>query len=297
MSSTTSWPTRPRIRRNALNVDGADRPWWRATQRHDGDERADARRSRRRAAAGCRRRCRAGRATAWRAAPTRADRDQDRRTATSDRWCGRMRSPSSARLRLRSSPARPPVTSSTSSTLTPRHSSTSSSPVRSSGGVRDRCRGPRPVRPWSCALPPRSGFLGRARRGSGAPCRAGRGGCRPRRAGPRRAGSTAVGQRHRRRAVHDDEHRAAREDRAQRGLDGGLGVDVERRQRVVEHEDPGPADDRPGQGEALALAAGQRQALLADAGVEAPRQVEGEAGLRDLEGGRAPRPRWRRACP
>ena len=56
-----------------------------------------------------------------------------------------------------------------------------------------------------------------------------------------------------------------------------------RRQRVVEHEDAGPADDRPREGEALALAAGQRQALLADAGVEAPREVEGEAGLRDLE--------------
>ena len=87
------------------------------------------------------------------------------------------------------------------------------------------------------------------------------------------------------------------EDRAQRGLGGGLGVDVDRRQRIVEHEDPGPADDRPGQGQALPLAARQRQALLADAGVEAPGQVEGEAGLGDLEGARAPRPRWRRACP
>ena len=85
--------------------------------------------------------------------------------------------------------------------------------------------------------------------------------------------------------MHDDEHRAALEDRAQRGLGGGLGVDVDGRQRVVEHEDPRPADDRPGQREALALAAGEGEALLADARVEAPRQVEGEAGLRDLEGG------------
>ena len=91
-------------------------------------------------------------------------------------------------------------------------------------------------------------------------------------------------ERHRRGPVHDDEHGAALEDRAQRGLGGRLGVDVDRRQRVVEHEDPRPADDRPGQGEALPLSAGQGEALLADAGVEAPGEVEGEAGLGHLEG-------------
>ena len=46
----------------------------------------------------------------------------------------------------------------------------------------------------------------------------------------------------------------------------------------------GPADDGPGQREPLALAAGERQALLADAGVEAPRQVVGELGLGHFEG-------------
>ena len=35
--------------------------------------------------------------------------------------------------------------------------------------------------------------------------------------------------------------------------------------------------------EPLALPAGEREALLADAGVEAPRQVGDEAGLRDRE--------------
>ena len=52
----------------------------------------------------------------------------------------------------------------------------------------------------------------------------------------------------------------------------GLRVHVERGQRVVQHEEAGPADHRPGQREALPLAAGQAQALLADLGVGAVRQ-------------------------
>ena len=70
---------------------------------------------------------------------------------------------------------------------------------------------------------------------------------------------------------------------AQRRLDLRLGVHVERRQRVVEHEHPRAAEHGAGEREPLPLAAGQRQALLADAGVEAERQVVDELGLRDLD--------------
>ena len=70
---------------------------------------------------------------------------------------------------------------------------------------------------------------------------------------------------------------------AQRLLDQRLGVDVERRQRVVEHQDLRPGEHGAGQRQPLALAAGQRHALLADPGVESPRQVVDEAGLGDLD--------------
>ena len=72
--------------------------------------------------------------------------------------------------------------------------------------------------------------------------------------------------------------------RVQRFLDQRLGVHVECGERVVEHEHPRPADDGPGEREPLALAARERQPLLADPGVETPRQVVGELGLGDLEG-------------
>ena len=85
--------------------------------------------------------------------------------------------------------------------------------------------------------------------------------------------------------MHDDEDGAALQQRAQRVLGGGLGVDVDGRERVVEHEDPRAPDDGAGQGEPLALAAGEAQPLLADARVEAPGQVEGEAGLGHLQRG------------
>ena len=82
---------------------------------------------------------------------------------------------------------------------------------------------------------------------------------------------------------HDQAGRVG-EHAAQRLLDELLGVHVERRERVVEDEDARLGEHGPRQGEPLPLAAGQRHALLADAGVEAPRQVEGEVGLRDREG-------------
>ena len=83
----------------------------------------------------------------------------------------------------------------------------------------------------------------------------------------------AVGERDRRRPVHDDERGAVGEDRAQRVLDERLGVHVERRQRVVEHEHARAADDRAREREPLPLPARERQALLADPRVEPPRQV------------------------
>ena len=90
-----------------------------------------------------------------------------------------------------------------------------------------------------------------------------------------------VGERHRRRPVDHDERGHAVEHAAQRRLDQLLGVDVERRQRVVEHDDLRPRQDRPGQRDALPLPARQRHALLADPGVEPPGQVVHELRLRD----------------
>ena len=71
---------------------------------------------------------------------------------------------------------------------------------------------------------------------------------------------------------------------AQRLLDHGLGVHVERRQGVVEHQDLRRGEDRPGQREALPLPAGQAHALLADPGVEPERQVVDELRRRDPDG-------------
>ena len=76
---------------------------------------------------------------------------------------------------------------------------------------------------------------------------------------------------------------ASAEHPAQRLLDQRLGVHVERGERVVEHQDARPGQHRPGQREPLALTAGQGHALLADPGVEPPRQVVDELRLGDLE--------------
>ncbi len=53
-------------------------------------------------------------------------------------------------------------------------------------------------------------------------------------------------------------------------------MDVHRRQGVVQHEDGRPADDRAGQGDALALPARQRVPLLTDPRVEAPGELPDE---------------------
>ena len=83
--------------------------------------------------------------------------------------------------------------------------------------------------------------------------------------------------------VGHDDRRDVGQHPAQRLLDQRLGVDVERGQRVVEHQHGRPGQHRAGQRQPLALAAGQAHALLADARVQAPRQVVDEAGLGHLE--------------
>ena len=93
-----------------------------------------------------------------------------------------------------------------------------------------------------------------------------------------------VGEEDRRGTVGHDEPGGAAEDPAQRLLDELLGVHVERGEGVVEDEDPWLGEDGPGQRETLPLAAREGVPLLADAGVEPPRQVADEAGLGDVEG-------------
>ena len=67
-------------------------------------------------------------------------------------------------------------------------------------------------------------------------------------------------------------------------LDDGLGVHVERRQGVVEHQNLRRGKDRPGQRKPLPLTAGQAHALFADPGVESEREVVDELRGRDLDG-------------
>ena len=76
----------------------------------------------------------------------------------------------------------------------------------------------------------------------------------------------------------DDERRAPRHHLAQRRLDGLLRRRVDRGRRVVEDEDARVGEQRPGDRDALALAAGEREAALADARVVAVGQLGHEAG-------------------
>ena len=66
----------------------------------------------------------------------------------------------------------------------------------------------------------------------------------------------------------DDQGGAALHEGVQVIEDGFLGVGVHRGERVVEDENLRPANERPGQGRALLLAAGQGDAAFADEGVE-----------------------------
>ena len=113
-----------------------------------------------------------------------------------------------------------------------------------------------------------------------------------------------VGQLQRGPAVRDQQRGPPGHDLAQRGVDLGLDPGVDGRGRVVQHQDRGVGDQRPGQRDPLALPAGQGEALLADDGVVAVRQVADELvglggpGRRDdllLGRGRAGRRRCSRA--
>ena len=70
-------------------------------------------------------------------------------------------------------------------------------------------------------------------------------------------------------AVRDDEGRPALHEEVEAGLDQGFGLGVERAGGFVEDEDAGVGEDGAGDGETLALAAGELDAALADDGVVA----------------------------
>ena len=73
----------------------------------------------------------------------------------------------------------------------------------------------------------------------------------------------ALGQPQRRTPVSDEDRGAVGHEVAQRVVDRLLGRGIDRRRGVVEHEDPRIGEDRSGQRDALALAAGQREPALA----------------------------------
>ena len=79
----------------------------------------------------------------------------------------------------------------------------------------------------------------------------------------------AVGLQHGRQAVGDDDGGAALHQMLERRLHQRLAFGVERRGRLVEQQDRRVAQDGAGNGDALALAAGQRHAAFADLGVVA----------------------------
>ncbi len=75
--------------------------------------------------------------------------------------------------------------------------------------------------------------------------------------------------------------------RFERLLHQRLALGIERRRRLVEQQQRRVAQDGAGDGETLPLAAGQRDAALADQRVEALRQAADElAGLREIGGTR-----------
>lgn len=90
-------------------------------------------------------------------------------------------------------------------------------------------------------------------------------------------------------AVGDEERRTARHHLLEGLVDLVLDAGVDGGGRVVEEEEPGVGEDGAGEGDALALAAGEGEPVLADGGVVAVRQVGdepvglgGAGGLFDL---------------
>ena len=88
----------------------------------------------------------------------------------------------------------------------------------------------------------------------------------------------AVAGQHGRQPMRDHQRGAALHQPRQRHLHQRLALGVERGGRFVEQQQRGLAKDRPGDGDALALAAGQRDAALADRRVVALRQRTDENG-------------------
>ena len=89
--------------------------------------------------------------------------------------------------------------------------------------------------------------------------------------------------------MRDDQRRAIAHELDQRLLDAPLGFVVERRRGLVEDQDGRVLEQRARDGDALALAARQQRAAIADRGVEALRQLGGE--LVDVGGLRRALPR------
>ena len=96
----------------------------------------------------------------------------------------------------------------------------------------------------------------------------------------------AVGGAHRREAVGDDQGGAALHQAVKRVLDETLALGVKRAGRLVEQQDRGLAQNRARNRDALALAARQARAIVAEEGVEALGKVTQEAcGVGGFGGG------------
>ena len=78
-------------------------------------------------------------------------------------------------------------------------------------------------------------------------------------------------------AMSDNEAGVACGNFSQRPLDGALGDGVERRGRLVEQENTRALERQASDSDPLALAAGELQAALANAGIVAERQALDEA--------------------
>ena len=95
----------------------------------------------------------------------------------------------------------------------------------------------------------------------------------PRRDAPVLEHDDLVGERDRRQPVGDDQRRPAAHHLAQREPDPRLGRRVDRGGRVVEDEDARIDEERAGDREPLALAAGERDPALADHRLVAVREA------------------------
>ena len=85
--------------------------------------------------------------------------------------------------------------------------------------------------------------------------------------------------------LRDDQHRRVAGDRLERRAQPGVGGQVERGERVVEDVDLRLADQRPGDGQPLPLAAGDVAAALGDRGLQAVgHRLDEVAALGDLQG-------------